>query len=176
MCLVNFGLSCEFGNGIYNSCSIWLTDEAAWSSEDDFSAGDTGTHECNQKSEDRELKDKLLHKYSGYITSLKHEFSKKTKKGKLPREARQMLLDWWTMHYKWPYPTVVVSSNHCILESRKLYITLDIRFWIFIKFVSALRPRVRASALAFSVELLVPDGKTSWCELRSVELVLQWRC
>ncbi|KAI8543717.1 hypothetical protein RHMOL_Rhmol08G0240100 [Rhododendron molle] len=96
---------CEFGNGIYNSCSIWLTDETAWSSEDDFSAGDMGTHECNQKSEDRELKDKLLHKYSGYITSLKHEFSKKTKKGKLPREARQMLLDWWTMHYKWPYPT-----------------------------------------------------------------------
>ncbi|KAG5536929.1 hypothetical protein RHGRI_024382 [Rhododendron griersonianum] len=83
----------------------YVSDEAAWSSEDDFSAGDTGTHECNQKSEDRELKDKLLHKYSGYITSLKHEFSKKTKKGKLPREARQMLLDWWTMHYKWPYPT-----------------------------------------------------------------------
>lgn len=83
----------------------FVSDEAAWSSEDDFSAGDTGTHECNQKSEDRELKDKLLHKYSGYITSLKHEFSKKTKKGKLPREARQMLLDWWTMHYKWPYPT-----------------------------------------------------------------------
>lgn len=83
----------------------YVSEETAWSSEDDFTAGDTGTHECNQKSEDRELKDKLLHKYSGYITSLKHEFSKKTKKGKLPREARQMLLDWWTMHYKWPYPT-----------------------------------------------------------------------
>ncbi|GMN45925.1 hypothetical protein TIFTF001_015113 [Ficus carica] len=56
-------------------------------------------------SEDRELKDKLLRKYSGYISTLKHEFSKKKKKGKLPKEARQILLDWWTRHSRWPYPT-----------------------------------------------------------------------
>jgi hypothetical protein len=36
---------------------------------------------------------------------LKLEFSKKKKKGKLPREARQALLDWWNVHNKWPYPT-----------------------------------------------------------------------
>lgn len=57
-------------------------------------------------NEDRELKDRLLRKYGGYISSLKHEFSKTKKKGKLPKEARQILLDWWNIHYKWPYPTV----------------------------------------------------------------------
>lgn len=57
-------------------------------------------------AEDRELKGQLLRKYSGYIGSLKQEFMKKRKKGKLPKEARQQLLDWWSRHYKWPYPSV----------------------------------------------------------------------
>ncbi|XP_010555877.1 PREDICTED: homeobox protein SHOOT MERISTEMLESS-like, partial [Tarenaya hassleriana] len=57
------------------------------------------------QAEDRELKGQLLRKYSGYLGSLKQEFMKKRKKGKLPREARQQLLDWWNRHYKWPYPS-----------------------------------------------------------------------
>ncbi|KAK9064159.1 hypothetical protein SSX86_015539 [Deinandra increscens subsp. villosa] len=57
------------------------------------------------QAEDRELKGQLLRKYSGYLGSLKQEFMKKRKKGKLPKEARQQLLDWWTRHYKWPYPS-----------------------------------------------------------------------
>ncbi|CAN0890342.1 Homeobox protein knotted-1-like 6 [Linum grandiflorum] len=55
--------------------------------------------------EERELKDKLLEKYGGYLSRLKHEFTKKKKKGKLPKEARLLLLNWWNLHYKWPYPT-----------------------------------------------------------------------
>lgn len=58
------------------------------------------------QAEDRELKVQLLRKYSGYIGSLKQEFMKKKKNGKLPKEARQQLLDWWSRHYKWPYPSV----------------------------------------------------------------------
>ncbi|KAG7587915.1 Homeobox domain [Arabidopsis suecica] len=57
------------------------------------------------QAEDRELKGQLLRKYSGYLGSLKQEFMKKRKKGKLPKEARQQLLDWWSRHYKWPYPS-----------------------------------------------------------------------
>ncbi|KAL8136923.1 hypothetical protein V2J09_002924 [Rumex salicifolius] len=57
------------------------------------------------QAEDKELKCQLLRKYSGYLGSLKQEFMKKRKKGKLPKEARQMLLDWWSRHYKWPYPS-----------------------------------------------------------------------
>ncbi|KAL0736864.1 hypothetical protein Bca4012_013074 [Brassica carinata] len=56
------------------------------------------------QAEDRELKGQLLRKYRGYLGSLKQEFMKKRKKGKLPKEARQQLLDWWSRHYKWPYP------------------------------------------------------------------------
>ncbi|CAA2960004.1 homeobox SBH1-like [Olea europaea subsp. europaea] len=59
----------------------------------------------NPQAEDRELKGQLLRKYSGYLGSLKQEFMKKTKKGKLPKEARKKLLDWWSSHYKWPYPS-----------------------------------------------------------------------
>ncbi|MBA0710879.1 hypothetical protein Golax_010134 [Gossypium laxum] len=57
------------------------------------------------RAEDRELKNQLLRKYRGYLSSLKQELSKKKKKGKLPKESRQKLLTWWELHYKWPYPS-----------------------------------------------------------------------
>ncbi|EOY20766.1 PREDICTED: homeobox protein knotted-1-like 6 [Theobroma cacao] len=94
-----------FLNNIKTQLSHLCNDEAAGSSEDDFSGGEMEALEDYQINEDRELKEKLLRKYSGYISTLKHEFSKKKKKGKLPKEARQILLDWWNVHYKWPYPT-----------------------------------------------------------------------
>ncbi|KAK3146490.1 hypothetical protein QOZ80_3BG0267090 [Eleusine coracana subsp. coracana] len=55
--------------------------------------------------EDNELKNRLLNKYSGYLSSLWKELSRKKKKGKLPRDARQKLLHWWQLHYRWPYPS-----------------------------------------------------------------------
>ncbi|KAE8723089.1 Homeobox protein SHOOT MERISTEMLESS [Hibiscus syriacus] len=68
--------------------------------------------------EDRELKGQLLRKYSGYLGSLKQEFMKRRKKGKLPKEARQQLLDWWSRHYKWPYPSE--SQKLALAESTGL--------------------------------------------------------
>ncbi|XP_075518424.1 homeobox protein knotted-1-like 6 [Primulina tabacum] len=53
----------------------------------------------------QQLKNELLRRYGGHINSLKQEFSKKKKKGKLPKEARQTLLEWWNVHFRWPYPT-----------------------------------------------------------------------
>lgn len=70
------------------------------------------------QAEDRELKGQLLRKYSGYLGSLKQEFMKKRKKGKLPKEARQQLLDWWSRHYKWPYPSE--SQKLALAESTGL--------------------------------------------------------
>ena len=64
------------------------------------------------QAEDRELKGQLLRKYSGCLGSLKQEFMKKRRKGKLPKEARQQLLDWWSRHYKWPYPPVTSAHKH----------------------------------------------------------------
>ncbi|XP_057815645.1 homeotic protein knotted-1 isoform X1 [Cryptomeria japonica] len=79
--------------------------EGGGSSEEDCSTGEMEYQELNQTSQDRELKDRLLRKYSGYLSSLKQEFMKKKKKGKLPKEAREKLFDWWSLHYKWPYPS-----------------------------------------------------------------------
>lgn len=69
---------------------------------------DLNNNLIDPQAEDRELKGQLLRKYSGYLGSLKQEFMKKRKKGKLPKEARQQLLDWWSRHYKWPYPSVII--------------------------------------------------------------------
>ncbi|KAF7809320.1 homeobox protein knotted-1-like 6 [Senna tora] len=82
-----------------------LSDDGGASSEEDLSAGDVDGQDVQLRCEDRELKDRLLHKFGSHISSLKLEFSKKKKKGKLPKEARQTLLQWWNVHYKWPYPT-----------------------------------------------------------------------
>ncbi|KAI0510306.1 hypothetical protein KFK09_010907 [Dendrobium nobile] len=78
---------------------------AVGSSDEEISGGEGEAPESHLKGEERDLKEKLLRKYSGYLSSLKQEFSKKKKKGKLPKEARQILFEWWTAHYKWPYPT-----------------------------------------------------------------------
>ncbi|KAL1810339.1 hypothetical protein DCAR_0730028 [Daucus carota subsp. sativus] len=90
-------------NSSSRTCNI--SDETTASSEEDFGSREVDMLEYDQIREDRELKDKLHRKYSGYISLLKNEFSNKKKKAKLPREARQVLLDWWAVHYKWPYPT-----------------------------------------------------------------------
>ncbi|KAJ1423474.1 hypothetical protein SESBI_12412 [Sesbania bispinosa] len=90
------------------------------SSEDDQenSGGETEPLEIDPRAEDRELKNHLLKKYSGYLSSLKQELSKKKKKGKLPKDARQKLLSWWELHYKWPYPSE--SEKVALAESTGL--------------------------------------------------------
>ncbi|GKV20000.1 hypothetical protein SLEP1_g30184 [Rubroshorea leprosula] len=94
--------------------------EGVGSSEEDQdnSGGETELPEIDPRAEDRELKNHLLRKYSGYLSSLKQELSKKKKKGKLPKEARQKLLNWWELHYKWPYPSE--SEKVALAESTGL--------------------------------------------------------
>ncbi|KAJ6925307.1 hypothetical protein NC651_009846 [Populus alba x Populus x berolinensis] len=70
------------------------------------------------QAEDQELKVSYYASYSGYLGSLKKEFMKKRKKGKLPKEARQQLLDWWSRHHKWPYPSE--SQKLALAESTGL--------------------------------------------------------
>ncbi|CDY34012.1 BnaC03g28030D [Brassica napus] len=82
------------------------------------SGGEAELPEIDPRAEDRELKNHLLKKYSGYLSSLKQELSKKKKKGKLPKEARQKLLTWWELHYKWPYPSE--SEKVALAESTGL--------------------------------------------------------
>lgn len=84
-----------------------LSKDDSVSSDEELSGGEAEANDFQTRSEDRELKDRLLRLYGDHINSLKLEFSKKKKKGKLPKEARQKLLEWWNVHYKWPYPTEV---------------------------------------------------------------------
>lgn len=81
-----------------------VSDEGAVSSEEDLN-GETEVREVHSRGDELGLKDRLFAKYGGHLSTLKQEFSKKKKKGKLPKEARQILLQWWNLHYKWPYPT-----------------------------------------------------------------------
>ncbi|XP_008781110.1 homeobox protein knotted-1-like 1 [Phoenix dactylifera] len=84
------------------------SDEVVGSSEEELSCGDVDaleSQESGSRLADHELKEMLLKKYSGYLSNLRKEFLKKRKKGKLPKDARLTLLDWWHTHYRWPYPT-----------------------------------------------------------------------
>ncbi|KAI4302098.1 hypothetical protein MLD38_037885 [Melastoma candidum] len=82
------------------------SDDGAASSDEERCGEDMDMQEARQRgAEDRDLKDRLLQRFGSHIGTLKMEFSKKRKKGKLPEEARQALLEWWNVHNKWPYPT-----------------------------------------------------------------------
>ncbi|XP_030491581.2 homeobox protein SBH1 [Cannabis sativa] len=98
-----------------SGCRDGNVDQNNGSSEEDI---DVNNNFIDPQAEDRELKGQLLRKYSGYLGSLKQEFMKKRKKGKLPKEARQQLLDWWSRHYKWPYPSE--SQKLALAESTGL--------------------------------------------------------
>ncbi|GAA0169659.1 homeodomain transcription factor [Lithospermum erythrorhizon] len=83
-------------------------DEAARRSDETLSCGDAVSESQESSAApqgDTDLKRKLLSKYSGYLTTLRKEFLKKRKKGKLPKDARVTLMDWWNTHCRWPYPT-----------------------------------------------------------------------
>ncbi|PIN10063.1 Transcription factor MEIS1 [Handroanthus impetiginosus] len=92
----------------YNSA-----DHVGGPSDEDMSYGElkaaSGSQDQQYCSGNRqgsqELKEMLMRKYSRYLSTLRKEFLKKRKKGKLPKDARTALLDWWNTHYRWPYPT-----------------------------------------------------------------------
>jgi hypothetical protein len=106
----------------------------AWGEGNDRNASSEEELDVNNKfidpqAEDQELKGQLLRKYSGYLGSLKKEFMKKRKKGKLPKEARQQLLDWWSRHHKWPYPSVCtfhVAFHVIAPQMLKVYCVLQV--------------------------------------------------
>ncbi|XP_011071110.1 homeobox protein knotted-1-like 6 isoform X1 [Sesamum indicum] len=100
-----FDEATSFLNKIETQLVNLCKDDGGLSSDEELSGGETEMQDSPMKTEDRELKDRLLRRYGSHINSLKLEFSKKKKKGKLPKEARQTLLEWWNVHYKWPYPT-----------------------------------------------------------------------
>ncbi|XP_022999570.1 homeobox protein knotted-1-like 1 isoform X2 [Cucurbita maxima] len=97
-----------------------IDDEVAGTPEEEPSSyGEvetSGNHEpFSTRKTNQDLKEMLLKKYSGYLSSLKKEFLKKRKKEKLPKDARMALLEWWSAHYKWPYPTEEEKSKLSVI-------------------------------------------------------------
>lgn len=86
-----------------------LSDDVTGTSEDELCwekvEAVEGHESSGSRTGDQELKEMLLRKYGGYLSSLRKEFLKKRKKGKLPKDARMILMNWWNTHYRWPYPT-----------------------------------------------------------------------
>lgn len=89
-------------------------DENVASSDNELRVLGVDVEEGKTRSEDRELKDRLLRKFGSHISSLKLEFWQKKKKGKLQKEARQTLMEWWIVHYKWPYSTLSKHTHTSI--------------------------------------------------------------
>ncbi|KAJ6775543.1 HOMEOBOX PROTEIN KNOTTED-1-LIKE 10 [Salix purpurea] len=89
-------------------------DEPAGTSEEELSCGEVEAPESQETtsvgSHEQNLKGMLMRKYSGHLRNLRKEFLKNRKKGKLPKDARTMLLDWWNHHSRWPYPTVIIIT------------------------------------------------------------------
>ncbi|KAG5244697.1 homeobox protein [Salix suchowensis] len=109
------------------------SDEPAGTSEEELSCGEVEAPECQERtsvgSHEQNLKGMLMRKYSGHLRNLRKEFLKNRKKGKLPKDARTMLLDWWNHHSRWPYATAFENqlAGLNILSSRlkkleKLYL------------------------------------------------------
>jgi hypothetical protein len=51
------------------------------------------------------LRQHLKRRHAASILSLKEEFMRKRKKGKLPKDATSALKAWWQANLVWPYPT-----------------------------------------------------------------------
>jgi len=57
------------------------------------------------------LRQHLKRRHAASILSLKEEFMRKRKKGKLPKDATSSLKTWWTSNLVWPYPSVRAAAH-----------------------------------------------------------------
>jgi len=104
---------CKSLTTLYCLCGF-IADEPAGTSEEELSCGEVEASESQEttgvSSQEQNLKGMLMRKYSAHLSNLRKEFLKNRKKGKLPKDARTTLLDWWNHHYRWPYPTVIMIT------------------------------------------------------------------
>jgi len=79
-------------------------------------AGDNKAGVLGRDAEEM-LRAHLKRKHAAAILSLKEEFTRKRKKGKLPKDATTALKTWWQGNLVWPYPSVRgVSSRLSVVD------------------------------------------------------------
>uniref|UniRef100_A0A0D9ZBG1 Homeobox domain-containing protein n=1 Tax=Oryza glumipatula TaxID=40148 RepID=A0A0D9ZBG1_9ORYZ len=99
----------EFFRGIEEQIdSLALDEDVSYDYEDEVAGGLPEKSAAFGENEVTTTRRRhLMNKYSGYLNSLWTEISNKKKNstGHLPRDARHKLLQWWHLHYRWPYPS-----------------------------------------------------------------------
>ena len=53
--------------------------------------------------------------YKEKIVDIREEILRKRRAGKLPGDTTSVLKAWWHSHSKWPYPTVSLVFENCVL-------------------------------------------------------------
>ncbi|XP_038714866.1 homeobox protein knotted-1-like 1 [Tripterygium wilfordii] len=90
-------------NGTLTKALDYLSDGT---SDVEQSCGEIEPPESQASSaQNQNIKGMLMRKYSDALGNLRKEFLRKRKNGKLSKDAKMVLLDWWNDHYRWPYPT-----------------------------------------------------------------------
>ncbi|XP_042428529.1 homeotic protein knotted-1-like isoform X4 [Zingiber officinale] len=87
--------------------------------QDGDSRGEAERRDADRPAEDKELKQHLLKKYGSYLSGLRQELSKKKKKGRLPKDARQKLLNWKWRRWHWRSPPAWTRSKSITGSSTK---------------------------------------------------------
>ncbi|KAL6140167.1 hypothetical protein ACLB2K_058468 [Fragaria x ananassa] len=101
------------------------------------SSEEAGVNEncIDPRAKDWDIRAKLLQKYGGSLGSLSQELKKKKKNGKLPKEARVQLQEWWSRNYTWPYPSepqklaLAASTGLTVKQINNWFINQRKRHW-----------------------------------------------
>lgn len=84
---------------------------------------------------DAKLRQQLKRRYNESLRSLRDEFSKRVKKGKLPESSSSVLKEWWNKHLIYPYPseeekiTLERASNLSSTQVNNWFINMRKRHW-----------------------------------------------
>lgn len=95
------------------------------------------THEVDflPVDHDNMLRQQLKRRYNESLQSLRDEFSKRVKKGKLPESSSAVLKDWWNKHLIYPYPSeedkiaLERASNLSSTQVNNWFINMRKRHW-----------------------------------------------
>jgi len=88
-----------------------------------------------RRAREEALRQDLKRKYASSILTLKSEFLKKRKKGKLPSDSTTMLKRWWSDNILWPYPsdadkkTLLDKTNLDATQVNNWFINQRKRHW-----------------------------------------------
>jgi hypothetical protein len=89
-----------------------------------------------RRDHEERLREDLKRKYASSIMTLKSEFMRKRKKGKLPDHSTEVLKNWWSENIVWPYPTeddkreLIAQTKLDATQVNNWFINFRKRHWI----------------------------------------------